>query len=164
MRFIKSVFLSLVLMNSCHLAPLMSHEQQIDAIVNQALEAFHVPGAAVVVMVGDKIIVCRGYGSRDLENGLPVTEDTLFSIASNTKAFTSLLISQLVEEGKLAWDDLVIKHLPEFRLHTVELSSQVTLRDLIAHRTGIPRHDVLRSHPFSTRTAVSSLFARGQNG
>ncbi len=130
-------------MSNCNLNLLMAHESKIDAIVNQALEEFHVPGAAVVVVVGDEIILCRGYGMRDLEKRLPVTENTVFPIASNTKAFTSFLISQLVEEGKLIWDDPVIKYLPEFRLHNDELSSQVTLRDLIAHRTGIPRHDVL---------------------
>lgn len=121
----------------------MAHESKIDAIVIQALEEFYVPGAAVAVVVCDKVILCRGYGMRDLENELPVTENTVFPIASNTKAFTSFLIAQLVEEGKLVWDDPVIKYLPEFRMHNHELSSQVTLRDLIAHRTGIPRHDVL---------------------
>lgn len=121
----------------------MAHENAIDAIVNQTLEEFHVPGAAIAVVIEDKVILCRGYGLRDRENNLPVTENTLFPICSNTKAFTSCLIGQLVEEGKLAWDDPVLKYLPEFRLYNDELSSQVTLRDLIAHRTGIPRHDVL---------------------
>ncbi len=143
MNFFKTVFSFLVIMNSFNLDLLMGHESELNKIVTQALEEFHVPGAAVVVVRGDKTLLCRGYGMRDLENGLPVTENTVFPIASNTKAFTSLLISQLVEEGKLAWDDPVIKYLPEFRLHNHDLSSQVTLRDLIAHRTGVPRNDAL---------------------
>lgn len=143
MHLFKTALSFLVIMSGSNLCLLMAHESKIDAIVTQSLEEFHVPGAAVAVVVGDKIIHCQGYGMRDLENALPVTENTIFPIASNTKAFTSFLISQLVEEGKLAWDDPVIKYLPEFRLHNHELSSQVTLRDLIAHRTGIPRHDVL---------------------
>ncbi len=130
-------------MNSFTSIPLMSHEKEIDAIVSQALEEFHVPGIAVAVVVGNKTILCRGYGMRDLGKELPVTENTVFPIASNTKAFTSFLIGQLVQEGKVAWDDPVIKYIPEFRLYNEELTSQVTLRDLIAHRTGIPRHDVL---------------------
>lgn len=143
MRLFKTAFSFLIMMSSSNLCLLMAHERKVDAIVTQALEEFHVPGAAIAVVAGDKIIHCQGYGMRDLENALPVTENTVFPIASNTKAFTSFLIGQLVEEGKLAWDDPVIKYLPEFRLHNHELSSQVTLRDLIAHRTGIPRHDVL---------------------
>lgn len=143
MNFLKTFFLFLGLMNSNNPTSLISHEKEIDQIVNQSLKEFQVPGAALAVVIRDKIILCRGYGLRDLENNLPVTENTLFPIASNTKAFTSFLISQLVEEGKLAWDDPVIKYIPEFRLYNEELSTQATLRDLIAHRTGIPRHDVL---------------------
>lgn len=143
MNLFKTVFLFLVIMITSNPCPLVSHESKFDAIITQALEEFHVPGAAVAIVVGDKIIHCQGYGMRDLENALPVTKNTVFPIASNTKAFTSFLISQLAEEGKLAWDDPVIKYLPEFRLDNHGLSSQVTLRDLIAHRTGIPRHDVL---------------------
>lgn len=142
MHLFKTAFSFLVIMSSSNLC-LLAHESKIDAIVTQALEEFHVPGAAVAVVVDDKVIHCQGYGMRDLENALPVTENTVFPIASNTKAFTSFLIGQLVEEGKLAWDDPVIKYLPQFRLYNNELSFQVTLRDLIAHRTGIPRHDVL---------------------
>jgi CubicO group peptidase (beta-lactamase class C family) len=143
MRSIYKFSSFLLMMNICYLIPLISQETEIDAIVTQALEEFRVPGAAVSVIVGNKIIHCKGYGMRDLENALPVTKNTVFPIASNTKAFTSFLIGQLVEEGKVSWDDPVIKYIPEFRMYTEELSSQVTLRDLIAHRTGIPRHDAL---------------------
>lgn len=143
MHFLNKLLLSLVMMSSTHFAVFASQEKEIDAIVEEALETFHVPGAAVAVVSEGKILLCRGYGLRDLEKGLPVTQNTVFPIGSNTKAFTSFLISQLVEEEKLAWDDPVIKYLPEFRLYTKELSSQVTIRDLIAHRTGIPRHDAL---------------------
>lgn len=143
MKFSNKIFSFLVIMNSYTPLSVMPYEKEIDTIVNQALETFQVPGAAVAVVVGNKIIHCSGYGMRDLEHELPVTENTVFLIGSNTKAFTSLLLGQLVEEGKIAWDDPVIKYIPEFRLHSEELSSQVTLRDLIAHRTGIPRHDVL---------------------
>ncbi len=135
--------LFLVIMNSFSTILQASYEKEIDVIVNQALVEFHVPGIAVAVIAGNQTILCKGYGIRDIERGLPVTENTLFPIASNTKPFTSSLLGLLVEEGKIAWDDPVIKYIPEFRLNCEELSSQVTLRDLIAHRTGIPRHDAL---------------------
>lgn len=122
---------------------LMGNETELENIVNKALKEFQVPGAAVAVTVQGKVILCRGFGVRDIENNLPVTENTLFSIASNTKPFTGFLISQLVEEGKLNWDEPIIKYLPEFRMFNDELTENVTLRDLIAHRTGIPRHDAL---------------------
>src|SRR5271170_2739776 len=144
MKLSKKLFTLLVVMSSCNpTTPIMSQEVEIDAMVHQALEEFPAPGIAVAVVVGDRIILCRGYGLRDLESRLPVTEHTAFPIASAPKAFTSLLIGQLVEEGKATWDDPVIQFIPEFRLYNKELTSQVTLRDLIAHRTGIPRHDVL---------------------
>lgn len=141
MNFVRQLLLFVVIL-SCSSA-LASNENEIDAIVNRALEEFHVPGIALSLIVGDEILYCRGYGLRDIENQLPVTENTAFLIASNTKAFTSFILAQLVEEGKIAWDDPVIKYIPKFRLYHDELSSQVTIRDLIAHRTGIPRHDVL---------------------
>lgn len=123
--------------------PLLAHENTIDTIAAKALEEFPVPGVAIAVVKDGQTIFCKGYGKRDVERGLPVTADTIFPIASNTKAFTSFLLAKLVEEGKVNWDDPVRKYIPEFRLYTEELSELVTLRDLIAHRTGIPRHDVL---------------------
>ncbi len=117
--------------------------QTIDQFVTKALEAFHVPGAAIGIVIGNEIIFKRGYGICNAISKRPVTEHTLFNIASCTKAFTSLLLGQLVEEGKISWNDPVIKYLPEFRLFNETLTSQVTIRDLAAHRTGIDRHDAI---------------------
>lgn len=114
-----------------------------DPMVNKALRLFNVPGAAIgLVVEGEKPLV-RGYGIRDFTKKLPVTEKSMFCIASCTKAFTSKLLGQLVEEGRLAWDDPVIQYIPEFRLFDSKLTSAVTLRDLLAHRTGIARHDAV---------------------
>ena len=140
MNFLRTIFALFLFINPLQL---VAYEKEIDAMINQALEEFQVPGIALGLVIGDKTVLCRGYGFRDLEKELPVNENTVFPIASNTKAFTSFLIGQLVEEGKIAWDDPVVKYIPEFRLYTEELTSQVTVRDLIAHRTGIPRNDVL---------------------
>ncbi len=115
----------------------------IDEIVHSTLQRFNVPGAAVGVVVDNKVVLARGYGLRNLEKRLPVTENTLFSIGSSTKSFTAHLLSQLVDEGLIAWDDPVIHYLPEFKLADPILTQQVTIRDLVAHRTGVTRHDEL---------------------
>lgn len=115
--------------------------ESLDAHVEQALEMFNVPGAAIGIVIDNKVILGKGYGYRHLAQHLPVTENTLFPIASCTKAFTAFILGQLVDEGKIAWDDPVIKHIPEFRLINSELTLNATIRDLAAHRTGMPRHD-----------------------
>ncbi len=143
LNFLKIATPFFLLMCNCRIITLVGYEEKIDTIVNHALTEFNVPGAAVAVVVDGKTVVCRGYGMRDLEHQLPVNVDTIFPIASNTKAFTSFLIAQLVAEGKLDWDKPIIEYLPEFHLSTEALTQQVTLRDLIAHRTGVPRHDAL---------------------
>lgn len=79
MPFLKKLFSVLVIMNICNPIPLVSHEREIDAIVNQALEEFHVPGAAVAVVVGDEILLCRGYGMRDVDVVDPLVKFTFFS-------------------------------------------------------------------------------------
>lgn len=120
-----------------------SLKQELDSEINAALHVFHIPGAAIGVIADGQIVMLKGYGFRNLEEGLPVTEKTLFPIASCTKAFTAYLLAQLVEEGKIGWDDLVIQHIPEFRLFDQQLTSQVTLRDLAAHRVGLYRNDAI---------------------
>lgn len=116
---------------------------QVDAIVENALAKFNVPGVAVGVVVDGKVILAKGYGVRNVEQNLPVTEDTLFPIGSCTKAFTALILGQLVEEGLVAWDDPIIKHIPEFRLKDPYATFHLTIRDALTHRSGLPRHDYL---------------------
>lgn len=117
--------------------------ESLDAAVHKALKMTNVPGAAVGLVIDHQVVLLRGYGTRDLAQGLPVTEKTLFSIASCTKAFTTFILGQLVDEGKISWDDPVIKHIPEFRLFDRELTARVTIRDLASHRVGLFRHDAL---------------------
>lgn len=117
--------------------------EDMDSLVNDALRRFNIPGAAIGVVVDNQLIFAQGYGFRNLEQKLPVTKDTVFRIASCSKAFTALLLAQLAEEGKISWDDPVRQHIPEFHLFDPNLTSKVTIRDLIAHRTGIPRYDAL---------------------
>ncbi len=114
----------------------------IDRIVERVIKAWKAPGAAAAVVVGDESHA-RGYGLKEVGKDDPVTPDTVFAIASATKAFTCTAIAMLVDEGKMAWDDPVRKHLPWFRLSDPIADANVTVRDLVCHRTGMPRHDWL---------------------
>jgi len=134
---------SLVKNNIEEVVQLPSQIADIDDIVEGALKDFDVPGVAIGVIYDGKIVLSKGFGYRDLSENLKVDSNTLFSIASNSKAFTAFIMGQLVDEGKLSWDDPVIQYIPEFRLTNPEITQQVTIRDLLAHRTGLPRHDFL---------------------
>jgi len=100
-----------------------------------------VPGAAIAIVKDGKVVLSRGYGLRDVKNNLPVTEQTMFPIASITKSFTVATLGTLASEGKLDWDKPVRDYLPDFRLYDDVLTARVTPRDLVTHRTGLPRHD-----------------------
>jgi len=114
----------------------------IDRIVNASLKAWKVPGVAVAIVSGDEVYL-QGYGIRELGGSDPVTPDTLFAIASVSKAFTTTAMAMLVEEGKLDWEDHPRKHIPFFKLSDPVADSAITVRDLVCHRTGMPRHDWL---------------------
>jgi CubicO group peptidase (beta-lactamase class C family) len=115
----------------------------IDAVVEKAMKEFKAPGVAVVVVKDDQIVHLKGYGVRKQGEEEPVTPDTVFAIASCSKAFTATLAAMLVDEGKLAWDDKVRDRLEAFRLADELADREVTFRDLLSHRTGMPRHDML---------------------
>lgn len=115
----------------------------IDAIVREALAASQAPGLAVAVVRGDQVVYLKGHGTRELGSSLPVTPDTVFAIGSLTKAFTTTAMAILIDEGKMAWDDPVRKHVPYFKLSDPLADSSVTLRDLVTHRTGLAGHDLL---------------------
>src|SRR5947209_19138354 len=83
-----------------------------DALAEDALRAWDVPGLAVVIVSTDRVLWLKGYGKRDVAASLPVTPDTVFPLASCSKAFTTALAAMLVDEGKLGWDDSVCKYLP----------------------------------------------------
>ncbi len=117
--------------------------------------AWKVPGIAVACVRGEQVLFVGGRGLRDVERGLPVTPSTLFAIGSCTKAFTALALDLFVAEGRADWDRPVRAYLPAFRLHERLDSDAVSLRDLVAHRTGLPRHDfVWYGRPELERRAV----------
>ncbi len=110
---------------------------KLDHIVMSAMAEFQVPGLAIAIVAQDQLLLAKGYGVRDIGNNQPVTAQTLFGIASNTKAFTSAALAMLVDQGKLSWDDPVIKHIPEFQLADPYVSREMTIRDLLSHRSGL---------------------------
>lgn len=114
-----------------------------DTVVREALDAWGVPGAAVAVVRGDEVVYLAGHGVREVGSPERVTPDTLFPIASCTKAFTTTAMAMLVDDGKMRWDDPVRMHVPYFRLHDPVADAAVTLRDLVTHRTGVRSHDLL---------------------
>lgn len=115
----------------------------LDEIVQDALKAWEVPGAAVAIVQDDRILYLKGQGTRRLGGKEPVTPNTIFGLASCSKAFTTLALAMLVDEGKLSWDDPVRKHVPFFRLADPLADAKVTVRDLLCHRTGVASHDLL---------------------
>lgn len=114
-----------------------------DKTIDKILKDWNVPGCGIGIVVKDKLVFAKGYGYRDLEKKLPVTPNTLFQIASNTKLFTATAVGFLVEEGKLDWDKPIRNYVPQIQFYNDELTANVTIRDMLSHRTGISRHDLI---------------------
>jgi CubicO group peptidase (beta-lactamase class C family) len=111
-------------------------------VVEPILHAARIPGVAIAVVSGGRVHAA-GYGYRDLQARLPMTSRTIFPIASTSKSINATLLGMLVDEGKLSWDTPVREYLPGFCLSDPLRSTQITLRDLMTMRTGLPRHDWL---------------------
>ena len=134
-------------------------ENDIESFVHQAMQAWNVPGLALVIVKDDQIMLARGYGVREMDKPELVDEHTLFAIGSNTKAFTATAIGLLVQEGKLAWDDPVTKYLPDFQLYDSHTTQLITIRDLLCHRSGLGTWagDVLLLSSYPTEEVVRRL-------
>jgi CubicO group peptidase (beta-lactamase class C family) len=125
-----------------------SMEQRLELLVDKLEEqrqTLHVPGMALAVVKDDELILAHGFGVSNVEKGTPVTAETLFPIGSSTKAFTSTTIGMLVDEGKIDWDDPVTDYLPYFTMDidSDDANDQITIRDILCHRTGFPRMGLL---------------------
>lgn len=132
--------------------------QGIDELADRAMKEWKVPGVALAVVQDGKVIYAKGYGFRDVEQKLPVNTSTLFPIGSITKSFTSLTFAILKDEGKVDWDKPVRDYLPEFQMYDPIATEHATPRDLFAHRTGLPRHDLVwYSSDFSREDLVGRL-------
>lgn len=128
---------ALVLLVSPVVVQSQSLPADLDGQVAKAMQQFEVPGLALAVVKDGRVVFARGYGVRQLGNPAPVDANTLFQIASNTKAFTTAALSMLVDEGKLHWDDPVVKYLPWFQLSDPYVTRELTVRDLLTHRSGL---------------------------
>src|SRR5689334_14297444 len=127
----------LILLVSAQVLAQTGAPPDLDAYVARALKEFEVPGLAVAIVKDGKVELVKGYGVRKLGEPAPVDEQTLFGIASNTKAFTAAALAFLVDEGKISWDDPVIKHLPGFQMYDSYVTREMTVRDLLTHRSGL---------------------------
>jgi len=123
-------------------------QQRLDLLVEQLeqqRQTYHVPGMAIAVVKDDEVVFTHGFGIASVEKETPVTPETIFAIGSSTKAFTSTLVGMLVDEGKMDWDDPVTEYLPYFQMN-IESSNEtaeLTLRDVLSHRTGFTRMGLL---------------------
>jgi CubicO group peptidase (beta-lactamase class C family) len=142
MRFLWTV-LALTLVVPAARAAEPIDPKAVDAIVQDGLKSWQVPGAALAVVRGDEVVYLKGYGVCQVGTDKAVTPDTSFAIASCSKAFTAAAAGVLVDEGKLRWDDPVRKHLDWFRLSDPLADRDVTIRDLLCHRTGLAAHNLL---------------------
>jgi CubicO group peptidase (beta-lactamase class C family) len=133
--FVTSFLLGLLALTS--LNGQVINAQQIDSLVEKVLATFDVPGIAVGIIKDDKLIHAKGYGVRSLRSKEKVDENTLFGIASNSKAFTAAALGMLVDEKKLKWDDKVTDYIPEFKLYNPYVTEEFTIKDLLTHRSGL---------------------------
>ena len=111
--------------------------KEIDDYANTVMTTWKGPGMAIAVVKDDKTVMAKGYGVRELGKPDKVDADTLFAIASNTKAFTTASLAILVDEKKIAWNDKVSKYLPDFQLYDPWVTNELTIRDIVSHRVGL---------------------------
>jgi CubicO group peptidase (beta-lactamase class C family) len=136
----RRVLCGLLLIGLVFSTPALAQEptaEEIDTLAKRAMEAFQTPGIAIGVVKDGELIYAKGHGLRDIGRPDLVDADTIFQIASLTKAFTAAALGILVDEGKLDWDDPVIDYLPEFRMYDPWVTREFTIRDLLTHRSGL---------------------------
>ena len=114
-----------------------------NGIVAKGLEGLNVPGVAVAIVVDNEVVLAKGYGYRDLEKKIPMTADTILAIGSSSKAFTTFAMGTLVDAGRLEWDVPLRRYIPWFTLTDASIAQRITPRDLVTHRSGLPRHDLV---------------------
>lgn len=132
----KTVFFIFLFIGFSGLSQVLT-QAQIDSLVEKTMKTFDVPGMAVAVLKDGKIYHKNTYGVRSLRTNAPVDENTLFGVASNTKAITAAAIGQLVDSGKIQWDTPVSDIIPEFKLYDSYVTREFTIRDLLTHRSGL---------------------------
>ncbi len=156
-RLMRSVLMIACLLGFAVAAQAQSNGQwqALDSYIQSAMHDGKVPGLAVGIVQNGNAVYVKGFGVRDITTGQPVTPDTLFDIGSCTKAFTAAAAGILVDEGKMRWDDRVDEYIPFFHLYDPLADENVTMRDLLTHRTGMGGTDLLwYGSPFSTEEII----------
>lgn len=138
--FILLTFLSISVF-SLRLTAQTTDFSKLDEYIAKAVTDYEVPGLAIAIVKGDKIVFAKGYGLREAGTDKAITPNSLFGIASCSKAFTATCIGMLVDEGKLNWDDRVVDYLPDFQLHDSYVTRELRIRDLLCHRAGFNTFD-----------------------
>lgn len=140
---IKMVLLMIVVIvfSHCNIAKAQAIKtiKDFDAFIDTAMKRWDVPGLAIGIIKDGNVIYSKGFGYKDLKTKEPVTANTLFSIASSTKSFTATLAAMIVDEKIMSFDVPLITYFPDFRMYDQAATNKITLRDLLTHRTGIPR-------------------------
>ena len=114
-----------------------------DSYMDNILKDWNIAGAGIGIVYKNKLVFAKGYGYREFEQKLPVTPKTLYQIASNTKLFTAVSVGMLVDQGKLDWDKPIHNYVPSIEFYNNDLNNSITIRDMLSHRTGISRHDLI---------------------
>ena len=112
-------------------------EAQLDDVVERTRKAFNVPGIAVGIIKDGKLVLAKGYGVTNIKTQEKVDANTLFAVASNSKAMTAAALGILVDQKKIQWDDKVIQYLPEFKMYNDYVTKEFTIRDLLIHKSGL---------------------------
>lgn len=132
---------------------------EFESYIETKRQRFRIPGAAVVVVQGNEIVLAKGFGVRELGKPDPVTPETVFAVGSTTKAMTSLLVATLVDEGKLAWDQPVVQVWPDFKLSDPAVTPQIKIRNLLNMSSGVPRVDLVWSGAELTAEQIMTSLA-----
>ncbi|HEV3022098.1 MAG TPA: serine hydrolase domain-containing protein, partial [Pirellulales bacterium] len=163
-RCFVTIFFTFALLTACRLAAAEGPAEPpaelagFDELVIGVMKEDKVPGLAIAVVRDGQVVLSKGYGQRNVAENLPVTAQTLFAIGSVTKSFTAAGLGMLVDDGQLDWDQPVRKWLADFQLKDGIASEHMTPRDLVTHRSGLPRHDLLwYGSPLSRRELYGRL-------
>jgi CubicO group peptidase (beta-lactamase class C family) len=141
-KFLTSLLLLLII-NSIHGQDYTEKINALDSHIQKGIELWNPPGLAVTVVKDGEIIFKKGYGVTTLGTDKKVDENTLFGCMSTTKAFVAAGLAMLVDDGKLSWDDKAVKYLPDFKIKDPYITNEITIKDLLTHRTGVGNTDIL---------------------
>lgn len=137
-KFLQVLILLLILITSAYSQNFVLYNgQTIEQYIEQAMQRWQIPGMSVAIIRNKEVVFLKGFGVRELGKPELVDENTIFAIASNTKAFTGTALAMLESEGKISFDDKVTKYFPEFRLYDSLASQMITVKDLLTHRIGL---------------------------